>query len=160
MQQFATKFALSLAVLIAFSQATPLNQETGTIDFDWRGNLQENANYYVSQNQVSWFSANYFCYSNGWDLVSPSNFSAEIELKGFVELFGLTEYNYWAAGNRLADQKTWTWGVGGEKFSLTNWATNQPTASGNNCLLLQTNTTDILWANQDCTSQYNFICQK
>ncbi|XP_011180387.2 lithostathine-2 [Zeugodacus cucurbitae] len=152
-------FVILLAALIGVSQATPYNQASGVIELDWRGNLQQNPNYYVSQNPVSWFAANYFCYSNGWSLVAPNSFVSDIQLKGFIELFALTQNNYWTAGNRLANQTTWLWGLTGKKFSFTNWGVNEPLVDGN-CLLVQTNTTDILWANQDCAVQNNFICQK
>ncbi|XP_018785134.1 PREDICTED: perlucin-like [Bactrocera latifrons] len=152
-------FGLLLAALIGVSFASPYPEAIGVKEDDWRGNLQQNGDYYVSHNPVSWFAANYFCYSNGWSLVAPSSFTSDLLLKGFIELFGLTQNNYWTAGNRLANETTWLWGLGGNSFAFTNWAASEPVTSGD-CLLLQTNTIDILWANQDCGAQNGFICQK
>ncbi|XP_067626152.1 C-type lectin domain family 3 member A-like isoform X2 [Eurosta solidaginis] len=144
------KFAFLLAALTAACLATAYSEQSKAID---------NPDYFVSEKEHTWYAANYYCYSQGWNLVSIANFEATTLLKGFREFYAFTGTSYWSAGNRL-ESKKWLWGLGGHKFSYLNWASGQGNNSTEKKCLLLGETADSLWSQEDCTKMQKFICQK
>ncbi|XP_004531579.1 C-type lectin 37Db [Ceratitis capitata] len=161
MKQFNGKLVILCVALLGICEATPLVEDKEFSFGGWPGSLDDNTDYYVSSKKVSWFAANYYCFSKGWELVSPENFQALTLLKGFRELYDVTGTTYWSAGNRL-DGSSWVWGLndGGSKFSITNWSSNEPNGNYTDKCLLIDNSAESLWTNADCAAKYKFICQK
>ncbi|XP_011192204.1 lithostathine-2 [Zeugodacus cucurbitae] len=113
--------------------------------------------FYVSKDELSWFSANYFCKSKGWRLVSIRNLEEAVELFGFLQFNRLTVSRYWTSGNRLADQKSWYWNLHDEAMGYTNWAQYYP-ESGKTQFCMQI--TGMLWYSYDCEKISRYICAK
>ncbi|XP_011180388.2 C-type lectin domain family 3 member A [Zeugodacus cucurbitae] len=158
MKQFSGKLVLLFVALLGVSQATAISVDN-EFSFGWPGSLSDNTDYYVSSKEVSWFEANYYCYSQGWELVAPENFDVQTLLKGFRQLYEVTGTAYWSAGNRLYNNN-WVWGLGGESFATSNWATNEPNGNYSEKCLLIGQTVQSLWADADCAAKNKFICQK
>uniref|UniRef100_A0A0K8W1R0 C-type lectin domain family 3 member A n=1 Tax=Bactrocera latifrons TaxID=174628 RepID=A0A0K8W1R0_BACLA len=158
MKQSSGKLVLLFVALLAVSQATPLSEDN-EFSFGWPGSLSDNTDYYVSSKEVSWFEANYYCYSQGWELVAPENFNLLTLFKGFRELYDVTNTAYWSAGNRL-NASNWVWGIGGKTFTTSNWDANEPNGDDSDKCLLIGKTVQSLWSDEDCTAKYKFICQK
>lgn len=128
--------------------------------------------------QLSWFSANYFCRSKGWHLISTKDLEESVQLYGFLQfnskntviiiskptkyryLFNLVELTvgrYWTSGNRLADRRSWYWNLHNEAMGYTNWAPNYPeTEKAQYCMQLS----GILWYSYDCERLSKYICKK
>ncbi|XP_014092473.3 C-type lectin domain family 3 member A [Bactrocera oleae] len=160
MKQSSGKLVLLLVfvALSGVSQATPLSVDND-FSFGWPGSLSDNTDYYVSSEKVSWFEANYYCYSKGWELVAPENVDLLTLLKGFRELYDVKDTSYWSAGNQLYGSN-WVWGLGGETITTSNWDSNEPNGNDSeNCLLIG-KTVQSLWSDADCAAKYKFICQK
>ncbi|XP_050318609.1 lithostathine-2-like [Bactrocera neohumeralis] len=113
--------------------------------------------FYVSEDAISWFAAEYFCRKNGWHLVSIRNLEEAVQLNGFLHFNTLTVERYWTSGNRLADQKSWYWDLNYEGMGYTNWAENEPeTTKAQYCMRL----TGMLWYSYDCVQSSRYICRK
>lgn len=71
----------------------------------------------------------------------------------------ITSTTYWSAGNRL-NKDNWVWGLSGEKFTTSNWDTNEPSGNYTEKCLIIGKTVQSLWSDADCAAKYKFICQK
>lgn len=111
----------------------------------------------MSKDELSWFSANYFCRSKGWHLISTKDLEESVQLYGFLQFNKLTVGRYWTSGNRLADRRSWYWNLHNEAMGYTNWAPNYPeTEKAQYCMQLS----GILWYSYDCERLSKYICKK
>ncbi|XP_011180378.2 C-type lectin 37Db [Zeugodacus cucurbitae] len=116
----------------------------------------------VSLSRMNWFAAYGFCSQQNAKLLSLELGKDDIkkqQFTDFINLYHIQIRNYWLSGNRLEDDITFRWGLGGLPLSYTDWAKNEPDNFGGQqrCMRLYT---DMTWDDDGCVSINYAACQK
>uniref|UniRef100_A0A0A1XR54 Low affinity immunoglobulin epsilon Fc receptor n=1 Tax=Zeugodacus cucurbitae TaxID=28588 RepID=A0A0A1XR54_ZEUCU len=116
----------------------------------------------VSLMKMNWFSAYVFCSQQNATLLSLELGNADIKKQQFIDFitfYHLQSRPYWLSGNRLEDEVTFLWGLGGVPVSYTDWNPGEPNNMGGpqRCIKLFPVMT---WDDEGCFAQWYAACQK
>lgn len=110
--------------------------------------------------KTTYLDAFKFCRTIHMNLVSVKTADENDRLYKYVRDANKGD-NFWTAGSRLLDGKTWIWMSNGEPVEYTNWAPGQPDSEGERCLeLWHFRNQGLLWNDRDCNVHFNFICER
>ncbi|XP_054083740.1 C-type lectin 37Db isoform X1 [Zeugodacus cucurbitae] len=122
----------------------------------------EGDRFIISLWPMNWFAAYGFCSQQNATLLSlelgPYDFKKQF-FRDFNNMYHLQYRGYWLSGNRLEDDVTFRWGLGGVPVSYTDWNPGQPdNARGTQrCMRLFSFMT---WDDEDCVANFYAACQK
>ncbi|XP_011180377.1 C-type lectin 37Db-like [Zeugodacus cucurbitae] len=122
----------------------------------------EGDRFIVSLSRMNWFAALVFCTEQNAKPLSLEFGKDDIIKKQFIEfikLYHLQSRSYWLNGNRLEDDVTFRWGLGGMPLSHTDWDKNQPDNAGGTQRCMRLFET-MMWDDDDCFVINYAACQK
>ncbi|CAG5127967.1 unnamed protein product [Candidula unifasciata] len=131
-------------------------------DVCYRGwEYNEGSCYGFSDTQVSWAEAARVCQIFNGNLAEIDSEEENDFVKEFLQSRGGPE-KVWIGATDIFNEGTFEWlSNGGRPLNFTDWQRGQPTdggSHGQDCLdLIEKN--NYTWADDSCTSQYNFICE-
>merc|ERR1711953_553829 len=119
-----------------------------------------NSCYLVSQDRMTWFSSQEFCWSQG-------GYLAEIQSKyeeDLVDQVLMHDIDYWIGLNDLSVEKDYVWSESHEAAEYTNWREHEPdNRRGQDCVAKENGAT---WADRSCDKQeewgtnFHALCEK
>uniref|UniRef100_A0A6P7GDS6 Perlucin-like n=1 Tax=Diabrotica virgifera virgifera TaxID=50390 RepID=A0A6P7GDS6_DIAVI len=67
---------------------------------------------------------------------------------------------YWTAGTRLLDGKTWLWFTTGDVIQYTAWNAGEPSGGNEYCLITIKSNNGLVWNDVKCDLEYPFVCER
>ncbi|XP_032761000.1 lithostathine-2-like [Rattus rattus] len=156
-------------MLLSYHQGQAAEEDLPLVEKDLPSpkiSCPEGANAYDSycyifvKERLTWVKADLFCkIMISGNLVSILSQAENNFVASLVKESGTSDTNVWTGLHDPENNRRWHWSSGA-LFLFKSWATGAPSSANRGyCVSLTSNTAYKKWKDENCESQYSFVCK-